>query len=417
MEQDSLIEEVRLPRTTDYSHYVFADLGRKTEKKEEKVELRPDEYKYNDGNYKVHNYKIRFSPDIIYGAAQYNTLWGFQGYTQLAFSDVLGDHKIFIGTNLVFDLRNSYLSLQYWYLANRINFSFFAYHYANTVLSAYYGLMRFRNYGVSLIASRPFDKFTRVDFALNWLNVRQEFLQVILPSDDLTSILPSLQLVRDTAEWGFTGPMNGFRGLISLLVSPKYSEQSPQFTTFQIDLRKYIKIVDDYSLAFRLAGGASFGSEPQKFYLGGVPYWFNPEYGDGQGGQGGLRYDSIKDVYFSEFITPLRGARYYERIGNNFSLINLELRFPLIRFLQLGLPPITLGNIRGVLFTDIGSAWTSFRNIQPIKDGKLKDVVAGYGVGMRVYLFGLLFKYDIAWPYDLQNTYDSIHYFSMGIDF
>lgn len=417
VEQDSVIEKVRLQRSVDYSRYVFADLEQLGTKQKEKVELKPEEYKFDDGNYKVHNYKIRFSPDIIYGAAQFNTLWGFQGYTQLAFSDVLGDHKIFIGTNLVFDLRNSYLSFQYWYLANRINLSFFAYHYGNTVLSAYYGLMRFRNYGAALIASRPFDKFTRVDFALNWLNVRQEYLQVLLPSEDLSSILPSLQLVRDTADWGFTGPINGFRGLISMLVSPKYSPKSPDFTTFQIDVRKYIKIVDDYSIAMRFAGGASFGANPQQFYLGGVPYWFNPEYGDGSGGRGGLRYDSIKDVYFSEFVTPLRGARYYERIGNNFSLINLELRFPLIRFLQLGLPPITLGNIRGVLFTDIGSAWSSYRSFQPVEGGKLKDVVAGYGVGMRVYLFGLLFKYDIAWPYDLSTSYNMIQYFSMGIDF
>jgi len=91
------------------------------------------------------------------------------------------------------------------------------------------------------------------------------------------------------------------------------------------------------------------GAEPQVFFLGGVPYWFNPEYSDGSGGDArGPDVSNIKNVYFSEFIMPLRGARFYERIGNNFSLVNLEFRFPLIPIMQLGLPPITLGNILGI---------------------------------------------------------------------
>jgi hypothetical protein len=112
-------------------------------------------------------------------------------------------------------------------------------------------------------------------------------------------------------------------------------------------------------------------------------------------------------------------------------LLNLEFRFPLINFLQLGLPPITLGNIRGVLFTDIGTVlqtkdtWVEgeFRKANkwiPTKDGRFNDVVFGYGFGSRIYFLGLLFKYDLAYRAYTTNFSEispPIHYFSMGLDF
>ena len=414
VEADSSQEDIRVPKATDFSRYVFADLEKRSQKKEVDVELDQEEYKFDDGNYKVHNYRVKFSPDLVYGAAQYNTLWGFQGYTQLAFSDVLGNHKIYIGTNLVFDLRNSYISGQYWYLADRINWGVLGYHYANTIISSFNGLTRYRNYGMSLIASRPFNKFTRLDFSLNWFNVDMEYLQIDFPTQRTSSILPGLQLIHDTSEWGMTGPIDGFRGLLSLVVSPKYSPESLDFTTVKFDMRKYFKIASAYSFAFRATGGVSVGGNPQNFFLGGVPYWFNRQYSDG----GGLRLDDIRDVYFSEFVTPLRGARYYEQTGNHFGLINAEFRFPLIPFIQLGFPPIALGNIMGVMFTDVGSAWTKFYDFRAVgDDGTLDDVVAGYGVGTRIFFLGLLFKYDVAWRFDFGSRNDEIHYFSMGIDF
>ena len=47
-----------------------------------------------EGEYKVNKYKLNFSPDIIYGAAGYDTFYGVSGSTVMAFSDMLGDHQI-----------------------------------------------------------------------------------------------------------------------------------------------------------------------------------------------------------------------------------------------------------------------------------------------------------------------------------
>ncbi|MBD3225706.1 MAG: biopolymer transporter Tol [Caldithrix sp.] len=412
-EADSIENDLSVPGAGDYSRYVFANLDRRTREKEADVELEEEDYKLDDGNYKVRNYKVKFTPDLVNGAAQYNTLWGFQGYTQLAFSDVLGNHKVFIGSNLVFDLRNSYLNAVYWYLPKRIDYGISAFHYANTYITSLYGLMRYRNYGISAIASRPFNKFSRIDFSLYWLNVQLEYLQVNVDTRAIRSILPGLQYVHDTSVWGMTGPVDGFRGAVTATVSPKYSSESPEFATFKTDLRKYVKISNNYSFAFRLTTGTSVGKDPQRFFLGGVSNWINRDF------NGDIRINSIEDIYFSEFITPLRGARYYESEGNTFGMTNIEFRFPLIPYIQLGLPPIRLGNIQGVLFSDIGAAWMleDHEKFRGVKDGRFKDFVSGIGYGARIYLFGLLLKYDIAWRYDLKSTSVPKHYLSLGIDF
>lgn len=410
---DTARTTVKIPLSTDYSNYVFADLNKKTRKEKIDIKLKEDDYKRNDGNFKIRDYKVKFSVDVIQGQAQYNTLWGFQGFTQIAYSDVLGNHRISLGTNLVFDLRNSYISAQYWYLPERIDYGVSAFHSANSYFSETTGsLIRFRNYGAAFLLSRPFSKFTRVDFSLFMINASLEELFEGGKTDEVRSIVPSIQLIHDTSEWWGTGPRAGFRGAFTFTSSPKYTKNSLQFTTVKIDVRKYFKLHDFYSLAFRFNGGSSFGENPQNFYFGGTSNWINRKFN----GNVDLQINSVKDVYFSEFVTPVRGARFYEKIGHNFALINSELRFPLITRLDLGLPPISFGYIQGILFSDIGSAWNSNKDFQGIVNGKTKDLFIGYGTGARIFIFGFLLKYDLAWEYNLKKSSKAKHYFSLGVD-
>ena len=401
----------KAPMVSDFSRYVFANMERSEPQKKEKVSLDQAEYKHASGEYKINNYKIKFSPDIINGAAGYDTFFGLQGYTQIALSDMLGNHKIFIGTNLVFDLRNSNISFQYWYLPNRVDYGFGAFHISNFFSTSFEGLVRFRNFGANLTVSMPFSKFTRLDASMTWFNVNLEYLQVPRPTQKVRTILPSVELVNDQVEWGMTGPSHGRRYSFSVLVSPKYSKDGLEFQTFKFDYRQYVHIARNYSLAFRVNAGTSMGRNPQTFILGGVTNWINPAF------RLGYTIDSIEDVYFSEFVTPLRGAPFYEQTGQNFGLMNFEFRFPLIPYLELGLPPIRLGNIQGALFTDVGSAWNNSDEWLPVKNDKLHNLVSGYGVGARIFFLGFLLRFDVAWRYDLQKSSKPIYYWSLGADF
>ena len=417
-ESDSSKFRLEVPASSNYSNYVFANLDQNTRKKEVDIALEEDDYIRDDGNYKVRNYRVKFSADIIQGQAEYNNYWGFQGYTQIAYSDVLGNHRINLGTNLVFDLRNSFIAAQYWYLPERIDYGLAAFHSANTyvrrgLLNS--SLIRFRNYGAAVSASRPFSKFTRADFSLYWANASYEELIDGGFAETVSSIVPSIQLVHDTADWWYSGPKSGFRGSLNLTHSPKYNSSSLQFTTIKTDLRKYFNLSDDYfyHLAFRFSGGSSFGENPQNFYFGGTENWINRKFN----GDIDNRINSVKDVYFSEFVYPVRGARYYEKVGRNFALLNSEFRFPVITRLDIGFPPMQFGYIQGVFFSDIGSAWDDHQNFRGVKDGRVEDLFVGYGTGARLGIFGFLLKYDMAWEHDLGRASKPKHYFSVGLDF
>ncbi len=406
----------------DYSNYVFNRYrAKQTEENKEQVELAEKTYQDTEGNYKIRKYKLKFSPDIVTGNAGYNTFFGFSGYTTFAFSDLLGDHKAFLNINLVSDLKNSDLSLLYLYLKRRISYGAGGYHLA-WLFNSGGQLVRYRNYGANFLAAYPFNRFKRMEFNFNWYNVTREEITSGAPDQRVSTILPTASLVHDNVLWGYTGPVDGTRYALSLTASPKYESNSREFTTFALDYRKYMMLNRDYSFAFRFSGGASEGADPQLFFLGGIDNWINFK------SRGGLRTNDIGDVFFSRFITPLRGAFFYEQVGTRYSLANMEFRFPLIQFLGLGFPPIRFINIRGTMFTDIGTTWNrgdNFYNASPGWRGTeinefgnrgFKDISSGYGVGARVYFLYFLLRIDVAWNYNLNRSSKPIWYFSLGGD-
>jgi Tol biopolymer transport system component len=441
--------EAREDRDSDkYRHYVFGDEfaeGVVKTKAEQIAFLDTTKYKHTSGAYKVHDYKTKFSPDIIYGNAGYSQFFGVQGQTQISLSDVMGNHRINLYTDLFYDIRNSNYQLSYFYLPKRTDFGIGGFHhawffYSNAPLfyqGAYYnvpaGLFRDRYYGLSLYASRPFNTFRRLDAGVSWLNINREYLDVYQSGDEIIKqkderirvIMGSLSYVTDTALWGWTGPNNGGRSEFNITFSPKYDKDNGlDFVTFRADIRKYIKFGKEYNLVYRLAGGISEGSNPQRFFLGGLDNWLNQRFRDGR-----IRIDEPEDIYFSSFETPLRGTNYYEQDGNRFALMNLEFRFPMIHYLVLGWPlPLGLQNVRGALFTDIGAAWGKrgrgeYKRFHPFKpsDGflpALDDLLMGYGFGSRANLGFLLLRFDVAWAAnDYLRGSNPRYYFSLGTEF
>ena len=394
----------------------------KIELDEEKksVFLDSSEYKSTTGEYKISNYKIKFSPDIIYGNASYSQFFGVQGMTQIALSDVLGNHRINIYTNLFYDLRNSNYELSYFYLPRQTDFGIGLFHYAYYfyIYDGNIGWVRDRNYGGNIYASHPFSKYKRVDAALSYLAIDREFIEWsgVLP-DERRMVLASLALVNDTVLWGYTGPVNGNRYSVGLTYSPGIGNNGVNFFTAKLDYRKYLKIGREYNFVYRFSGGLSEGKQSQNFFLGGTSGWLNYKT------RNGLRVRNLEDIYFSSFELPMRGAYYYERVGNRFFINNLEFRFPLIRYFLMGWPlPIGFQDIRGALFTDIGSAWydNDFKGASATGGAvpALKDIFLGYGIGARMNLGFFVFRFDVAWSTDLANyTHGPYYYISLGPEF
>jgi Tol biopolymer transport system component len=403
------------PQTRDSAHSTVNKL-----KLKEKSKFKITDNTNEDGSFKVNRYKIKFSPDIIYSNVGYSSFYGVQGTAQMAFSDILGNHRIYVVTSLVLDLKNSDYALAYYYLPKRIDYGFEAYHSARFLLIRQQDrdeLFRYRTYGFNTIASIPMDKFNRIDGALSVTALSKENLDdPNEPMEKLYYALPILSFVHDNTLWGFTSPIRGKRYNLTFLGTPKIGANGVSFFSGIGDYRTYIKLFEDYNFAWRLTGGASFGRNPQRFYIGGTSNWINYEIENDI-----IPVEDINDFAFSTPILPLRGFNYNAKSGSKYTLMNAEFRFPLFKYLVLGAPPLAFQNVLGILFLDMGTVWSRNKDLQLFtrENGTLvtKDLLIGMGIGTRIFLLYLPFKFDVAWSYDLNKFSKPKYYISLGVDF
>ncbi|MFI5144096.1 MAG: peptidase MA family metallohydrolase [Ignavibacteria bacterium] len=390
-------------------------------KLKERSEFQITDNKNPDGSLRINKYKIKFSPDIIYSNVGYSSFFGVQGVAQMSFSDILGNHRIYLATSLVLDLKNSDYAVGYYYLPKRINYGIEAYHSARFLLitpdNINYNLYRFSTYGVNFVASYPLSKFDRFDLGIAGNTIAKENLDdPNQPSEGLQFILPSMGYVHDNTLFGSTAPIRGTRYNLSIMGSPKFGADGVSFFSAMGDYRTYFRFFNDYNFVWRLNGGLSVGRDPQRFYIGGTPNWINYTVQNDI-----LPIEDIKDYAFATPVMPMRGFDYNYRSGSKFLLMNNEFRFPLFRYLIFGPLPLAFQNIQGVLFTDLGSVWSNTKKLQLIssENGKpiTQDLLAGVGFGVRIFLLYFPLKFDVAWSYNLQKFSMPIFYFSLGSDF
>ena len=377
----------------------------------------------SDGSYIIKDYKIKFSPDLVYGNAAYSNFYGVQGVAQISLSDLLGNHRIYLMTSMVIDLKNSDYAAAYYYMPKRIDYGFELYHTARFVyfdngLGNGEELYRYRNYGGNISASFPVTRFKRLEGALSLMNVSQENLDnANVPIQSKLFVIPSVSYVFDNSLWGYLSPIKGQRLRLTALASPKLGSDGLEFYSLMFDYRKYIKFGDLYSFAFRFASGASFGANPQRFFIGGTENWINREYENRS-----MPFGTIEEYAFSMPGLPLRGYNYDRMSGSKYALTNLELRFPFFRYLILGLPPIGFQDIMGNVFLDAGTAWKDDKALKLFgtnESGNLvtQDLLLGTGFGTRIVFMGIPFKFDVAWSFNFQRWSPPKYYFSLGLDF
>jgi len=410
----------------DFHNYVFNESPQASPVQQEPVYSEPgfdiaDSVDEN-GNLRSNKYKLNFSPDIVYGNAEFSTFYGVQGTTMMAFSDMLGDHQIYFLTNLLLDLKNSDYVLAYYYLPLKIDYGFQAFHSARFLyLTDSYGdyaLYRFRDWGMSLSASYPWDKFNRTELGVMWLNLSRENIDYTAEvTQQRSMIVPQISYVHDNTMWGYTAPNNGTRYNITAMVSPKVGSDALDFQTVTFDYRTYMRFWHDNSFVIRWSGGVSMGPNAQKFFIGGTDGWINREFDSG-----GIPIENVEDYAFLTPVLPLRGYNYNVRMGTKYGLMNYEVRYPLIKYLVTGGLPIALQNITGAAFVDAGSCWSSDKAYKAFAkdtsgDVVTQDLLIGTGFGVRMFLFGLPFKFDVAWSYTVNNFSIPKYYLSLGGDF
>jgi hypothetical protein len=194
------------------------------------------------------------------------------------------------------------------------------------------------------------------------------------------------------------------------------------------DYRNYKKIDRTFIWANRLAASTSFGSSPLIYYLGGVDNWLLPKFNND------ITVNQTKNYGFQTLATNMRGFTQNIRNGNNFAVLNSELRFPIFKYFSK--KPVKsefFSNFQIVGFGDLGMAWTGwnpwseentifkeyyYQNPIMVTIRKERDpIVGGMGAGLRTRLLGYFIRVDYAWGVENMKIQKPVLYLSLTTDF
>jgi Tol biopolymer transport system component len=201
-----------------------------------------------------------------------------------------------------------------------------------------------------------------------------------------------------------------------------------------VDFRKYTRIHRELIWANRFAASTSFGPTKLIYYLGGVDNWMGYLFNKYPMFDNSIPVTPNVNYGFQALATNMRGFTQNVRNGNNFALINSELRWPVIRYFA-GHPLRSnfLNSLQVVGFGDVGTAWSgkspwsgdngydtekiTTGTVTVTLDSNREPIVAGFGAGARAQIFGYFVRADWAWGIENHYLLPKIFYLSFSLDF
>lgn len=347
------------------------------------------------------------------------------GGSQVALSDVLGDHNLVVTASSLREFR-SYAGT-YVNLSRRLHYGLSGFDYTRFFYAAPYGLSQGyysrqgafatqRYTGALALAEYPLSRERRIEFSAGVVRVKEQFENAV---DEQTvrdaaagqgtevflnngSVAPlRAAVVEETTRFREFGPLSGHTFSLAFEYAPSLGGTLSR-RTLDGDLRYYQRVGStSMVLATRLRGFHSSGDRPDIFYFGG-----NME---------------------------LRGFPYYSFAGSQGFFANAEVRFPVIDVMKtpLGL----LGPVRGTVYVGVGGAKfkgepyrfsSSDPGVSYVRDAVFGDPVSGfhlvdgrasYGLGLQFFLFGYPLHFDWSKLTDLKVNAPSRLDFWIGFDF
>lgn len=343
---------------------------------ESQLKLRVDEEKKEPYNLK---WDLE-SPGVQVGVADDGT---FLGSANIGFTDLLGNHRASV-TAISVDSFQSY-QLSYLNVKRRYNWGASIYDFRDFVIvqDLQTGELdrrsQFKQTGASIDWQFPFDRYSRIESSVGYVDATSI---ATTPSGGLTQLedelaLVSVALVNDTTRYQSFGPFQGHRVRFGSTYGAQIDGTSAgDQHDYQLDYRGYWQMTRRSLFALRVAGLYNTGErEPSRSFGG---------------------------------INQLRGYDYRDFLGSNIAWMNLEYRFPLVD--ELRFPILSLFQIRGFFFLDVGTAWFGddafydpelggiiFPGIVPDEMGyefwdddndRLADGRGSYGVGLQFFFLG-----------------------------
>ncbi|MGE5730397.1 MAG: hypothetical protein ACM37U_00555, partial [Gemmatimonas sp.] len=378
--------------------------------------------------FRINPYHVRLQPDYAARPSIAYTPDAFGrsvfGGTTLVMSDMLGNNHVAVSGEVNGRLSEARAFLGYTNLSNRWQYS------TGLSQAPYYflssdSLSNTIDPGVALenqeittyvtrqafgVTAYPLDRFTRFEFGAGFNNIDRSRWFVTRKifsgssasgySVDSTRRDPSLNyvdgqiaLVSDNTLLGYTGPIMGRR--FRLQVSPVVGAYN--WVEYLADYRRYDPVIFNYlTLATRVYSDLSIGHDETAF----PKYIARPDFVRG--------YDRNSTFYLS---CPVIGANptncsAVQLLGSRVAVGNVELRFPLVRRVELGFLPVDLPPLDGLFFYDAGLAWSSGQSVYASRPmdynvATQRYPLRSYGFGLRLNLFNYaIVRWDFAIPVD-----------------
>jgi Tol biopolymer transport system component len=386
----------------------------------------PDTTRFRDGRYKV-----RLTPEYVaqpsIGYQQGGFGQGTYGGTTIVLSDLLGDHRLALSGSINGQLADATVFAGYTSLGRRLQYTTGiaqqpVYLLSNSTQTPVQGstdqFIQSQEFNRLVIrevfaaALYPLNRFTRWELGARFNNVDQQVFpyQRIVdyrfgvasafergPTRNVASantVSPYLAFVTDNSLFGYTGPISGRRARFSA----EPSVGTWNYTDYLADARSYIPILFNYiTFATRFTTNLAVGRDEGRF-----PKWIGrPDFirGYNRDDLSGIQCSGLPNDDGSSCNTV-------ETIGSRVAFANAELRFPIIRRLDLGFLPMGLPPLDGLVFYDAGVAWSSGQDVMLKRPAnydfsKQRALLRSYGFGLRLNLFNIaIVRWDYAIPQD-----------------
>ncbi len=361
---------------------------------------------------------------------------GFNGFLKVATSDLFEDYRISAGMRMGFNLNNEYfISIErrkkLWdkqLVLHRLSLP--------SVNDNGY-IVKVLTHDAQYKLKYPINEVSSIKGTISYRNDRTVYTAIDDPSlkqpngyDNWAGL--KMEYVFDNTRPKGLNLYNGWRlkvfGEYYRGINIHSLEKRQDMVNAGFDIRHYLKVHRDLIWANRIAGASSWGTDRICYYLGGVDNQIAPKFN----GQEQIKH---QETYgFQTIATNMRGFTQNARNGNNFVLINSELRFPIFKYLaNHPLRSDILNNFQIIPFFDLGMCWYgtnpfskenttnqySFYN-NPIKvviNEPKQPIIAGYGCGLRTRVFGYFVRVDLSWGLDNYTRQNKVFYFSLTTDF
>ncbi len=364
-------------------------------------------------------------------------------FFQASVSDLMEDYRITAGIRPSFDLSNNEYIVSFANYKRRLDQEWIFYRspkltYFNIQNTNLLLLGKYVTHQLAYKVSWPFNRV---------LSLRGRFAyrvdrSTIVSVDPTTINVPSVydNTLSVYGELVFDGTRNlgmnlyeGTRWKIFAEGFQVFANENKNVFVAGFDFRNYQRIHRTLIWANRFAVGTSFGKNKLIYYMGGVDNW--------------IKFTNIQDMFSNEaqpdqsqnylyqtLATNMRGFPQNVRNGNNFAVINSELRFPVFRYLlNRNISSGFVNNFQLVAFGDVGAAFDGMNpfsedNITFLKEVYQKPffieletrkspIVGGMGLGARTTLLGYFVRGDVAWGIEDNKINDPMFYFSVSLDF